>query len=622
MKALVRKESNPKSHGSLETQYAASVIIVTYRRPHSLNQLLESLTKQNDPPLPLQIIIADGDERREASNIAANFSFKDWTLEYLPLSSRGKTELLNAAVKHAESEWIFIFDDDVTLNANVMKSYFEAARRWPNAVYFGGPVETICEDQIPNFISTQGRHRLYLAWPHHNLGEAERFYQKNEGPMGANRLIRKKLFDQGVRFDTRFISYGLVVSPADDMGFGEMLHTRGEKMVYVPEAKVLHHIQPDVFELKNLWHRYLSFGRYQFLAEMTEHDPRQAQKKFSYAFRALILHLLNMLRYQRQREVAFHYHCAETARHWGIVREWSLSLLRREPYETTRMTETKSINPNCLDEAWNYLNEGSIKPSVYVKRNLKRLLLTISWLPNKPLKILDLGSDRHFALLLSRYRPHYEIHCGGLKIPRGAPRNASQVDELNEDRRTCLSSSFFNVESDSFPYESESFDMVLSLELIEHLLFDPMNMIKEINRVLKTGGQLLLTTPNIMSWRSILNAIAGIYPMEFIRYFKKPGFTQHVREYSPWEIQQLLEEAGFKIKRLKTYEVTQSRRLNFLEKISSLFLSFLIPLMGRHPKFLFHRNPKIFALAIKNDLCPENAGSFLYDVDFWNADLT
>ncbi len=61
----------------------------------------------------------------------------------------------------------------------------------------------------------------------------------------------------------------------------------------------------------------------------------------------------------------------------------------------------------------------------------------------------------------------------------------------------------FDAERDPFPYPDGYFSTILCCELIEHLPNDPMHMMMEINRILKTGGHLVLTTPNIACarWR-------------------------------------------------------------------------------------------------------------------------
>ncbi len=55
-----------------------------------------------------------------------------------------------------------------------------------------------------------------------------------------------------------------------------------------------------------------------------------------------------------------------------------------------------------------------------------------------------------------------------------------------------------------FPFQSESFDYVLSREGIEHLEYQA-QFIRECARVLKPGGKLVLTTPNVLHLHSRLS---------------------------------------------------------------------------------------------------------------------
>ena len=73
----------------------------------------------------------------------------------------------------------------------------------------------------------------------------------------------------------------------------------------------------------------------------------------------------------------------------------------------------------------------------------------------------------------------------------------------------------FDAERDAFPYPDEHFDTVLCCELLEHLPTDPMHMMSEINRILKPGGHLVITTPNICSVRAIAAILQGYHPGSF-----------------------------------------------------------------------------------------------------------
>jgi glycosyltransferase involved in cell wall biosynthesis/SAM-dependent methyltransferase len=135
----------------------------------------------------------------------------------------------------------------------------------------------------------------------------------------------------------------------------------------------------------------------------------------------------------------------------------------------------------------------------------------------------------------------------------------------NSDHRTVVSTEgepfecdidLFDAEKDRFPYPDGHFSTVLCGELIEHLFEDPMHLMSEVNRVLKPGGHLVLTTPNIASLRGIAAILQGYHPGLFHSYIK-PAESGHVdprhnREYTPREIHQLLENSGFEVTLLET----------------------------------------------------------------------
>ncbi len=117
----------------------------------------------------------------------------------------------------------------------------------------------------------------------------------------------------------------------------------------------------------------------------------------------------------------------------------------------------------------------------------------------------------------------------------------------------------FDAERDVFPYPDAAFDTVLCCELIEHLFSDPMHMMSEINRILKPGGYLVLTTPNLGSRRAIAGILEGYHPSFFPAYIRprkegEEAEARHNREYVPMEIQHLLTDSGFEVVRLETGE--------------------------------------------------------------------
>jgi SAM-dependent methyltransferase len=104
-----------------------------------------------------------------------------------------------------------------------------------------------------------------------------------------------------------------------------------------------------------------------------------------------------------------------------------------------------------------------------------------------------------------------------------------------------------DVEADTFPLPDDTFDIVLCWELIEHLAYDPMHMLAEVNRVTRIGGSLFITTPNIASARSLRAALHGAQPMLYPVYNRKRLLDRHHIEYAPGDLRRLIEAAGFEV---------------------------------------------------------------------------
>jgi 2-polyprenyl-3-methyl-5-hydroxy-6-metoxy-1,4-benzoquinol methylase len=106
-------------------------------------------------------------------------------------------------------------------------------------------------------------------------------------------------------------------------------------------------------------------------------------------------------------------------------------------------------------------------------------------------------------------------------------------------------------ETEKLPFEDNSFDVAIFNEVFEHLRINPIFTLREVHRVLKKDGQLMLSTPNLMSWKGWYNFVfkSKLAPNLFQEYMKleKLGHMGHVRLYSPVEVIQFLKEIGLKV---------------------------------------------------------------------------
>jgi len=122
-------------------------------------------------------------------------------------------------------------------------------------------------------------------------------------------------------------------------------------------------------------------------------------------------------------------------------------------------------------------------------------------------KVLDLGcGDGALSYLLQR---------------RGALVTGVDNEQQGLDfaQKNVSEAKFVNASAYDLPFPDESFDLVVSSELIEHL-DRPETMLSETKRVLKPAGRLVLTTPH--------------------RLTEKPGDKYHFHEFFPEELESLV----------------------------------------------------------------------------------
>lgn len=138
----------------------------------------------------------------------------------------------------------------------------------------------------------------------------------------------------------------------------------------------------------------------------------------------------------------------------------------------------------------------------------------------------------------------YEVSAVDVKPERFAKSIAS----LGLDVKKC------DVETEAAPFASETFDAVLFNEIFEHLRINPIFTLGEVHRVLKPGGRLLLSTPNLRSFRGLRNLVirnqghavsAGVY--EQYEKLEALGHMGHVREYTTREVSDFLVRIGFRV---------------------------------------------------------------------------
>jgi len=121
------------------------------------------------------------------------------------------------------------------------------------------------------------------------------------------------------------------------------------------------------------------------------------------------------------------------------------------------------------------------------------------------------------------------------------------------------------------PFEDGYFDYAVSVEGIEHLE-NPFSCIREFARVLKKGGSLVITTPNIMSIKSRTRFFIYSYH-DFFRFIDiddsfrhtHPEYThEHINPMTFMELRYALQKAGFDVTGIYTNRYVKPKKWSIM----------------------------------------------------------
>lgn len=102
-----------------------------------------------------------------------------------------------------------------------------------------------------------------------------------------------------------------------------------------------------------------------------------------------------------------------------------------------------------------------------------------------------------------------------------------------------------DIEREELPFGDAAFDAVFFTEVLEHIaITDPVVVLGRLRQVLKPGGVLIFSTPNICNLSNIIALILGVnifWPREIFY----GSLDRHNREWTPREVRAAFESAGF-----------------------------------------------------------------------------
>lgn len=194
-----------------------------------------------------------------------------------------------------------------------------------------------------------------------------------------------------------------------------------------------------------------------------------------------------------------------------------------------------------------------------------------------------------FARIRSHLHPplrHLDVACGPGTFIGTLDESINSVgvdiaaEQLDYARATYASAQkrFELIDAGKLPFPDNSFDAVTCIELVEHLeRDDSVQLATEMKRVLRPGGNLVLTTPDyggawpMLEW--VVNRVGGVSYED-----------QHITRFTRSSLGAMLEQAGFKEPQVERYQFIApflaSFGWDFADRVARIEPSFLTSRLG------------------------------------------
>jgi SAM-dependent methyltransferase len=271
------------------------------------------------------------------------------------------------------------------------------------------------------------------------------------------------------------------------------------------------------------------------------------------------------------------------------------------------------------------IENGPLEIAQYIHDNRERFYFTVNLCKDLRGECLELGAAPFGMTILLK-------QIQGLHLTLANYYGPNQPDEIKQrisydGKSEILDIWLFNIEEGA-PFRDASFDSVVCCEVFEHFATDPIHALREMRRILKPTGTLLLTTPNAVRAENVTRMLQGA---NFYDHYSNYGpLGRHNREYTIYELQALMQYCGFSVEVLETMDFQPRPSIPKLDR-DDLGATIIVKANATHtarskrPDWLYrgHNDTEPLAVQMPNDIIQ---GGYLLDgwhgLESWEGILT
>lgn len=218
------------------------VAVITFRRPESLRETLDSLSEMH-ADVDWRLAIIDNDADQSARSIIEQVQIPlHYECEPKPGIVAARNRCLDLLLQ--DDDAIALLDDDEIASSGWLQALVDCAHAF-NADIVAGPVLSIFPETTPGWIQKSGYHQRRIRQTGDRTGL----------PGTGNVLIRTTLLRDGTRFNDAFSFTG-----GEDTEFFMRLRDSGARMVWSADAAVSEWVAPERLSLAWIVRRFTRAG--------------------------------------------------------------------------------------------------------------------------------------------------------------------------------------------------------------------------------------------------------------------------------------------------------------------------------------------------------------------------
>ncbi|MDP9231438.1 MAG: glycosyltransferase family 2 protein [Actinomycetota bacterium] len=273
-----------------------TVAICTWNRADLLKRTLEQMTCLRVPAdAAWEVLVVNNNCTDATDDVVRSFS-RRLPVRQVFEAAPGLSIARNTAVRVATGDYILWTDDDVLVDSEWLRAYYDAFLQWPDAAMFGGPIEPLFAAQPPEWL-LRTLDRFGPALSVLDLGPEPMPLARWEKPFGANVAFRadalaKFPFDPSLGVSSL---RGMSSLAGEESAVMNAMLAAGLEGWWVPRARVKHYIAPERMTTAYLRRKSINWGKYVSRARLAEDAPRRPTRR-------------HLLRRALQAELRYRFH--------------------------------------------------------------------------------------------------------------------------------------------------------------------------------------------------------------------------------------------------------------------------------------------------------------------------